>query len=154
MDAGSAELLAILADGSFRDALGELQKVVNFSKGKKIKREDVEKITGAPKTTLVNDFLSAIVEKNLEKGIETIKIASELNLDIKLYFKLIIQKFRMAIILRYAPKLKEEMTGDLSDTDLEFLEKLVKEDEGGTLRSSALAILLEAYQNIDNAFVA
>ena len=118
LDAGSAELLAILADGSFRDALGELQKVVNFSKGKKIKREDVEKITGAPKTTLVNDFLSAIVEKNLEKGIETIKIASELNLDIKLYFKLIIQKFRMAIILRYAPKLKEEMTGYLSDTDL------------------------------------
>ena len=47
MDAGSAELLAILADGSFRDALGGLQKILNFSKGKKIKREDVEKITGA-----------------------------------------------------------------------------------------------------------
>ena len=38
LDAGSAELLAILADGSFRDALGELQKVLNFSdsKNKKI----------------------------------------------------------------------------------------------------------------------
>src|SRR3990167_2975710 len=35
LDAGSAELLAILADGSFRDGLGELQKVLNFSKGKK-----------------------------------------------------------------------------------------------------------------------
>src|SRR3990167_1482089 len=49
LDAGSAELLAILADGSFRDLLGELQKVLNFygdkdnkSKTKKIKREDVE----------------------------------------------------------------------------------------------------------------
>src|SRR3990170_6585202 len=31
LDAGSAELLAILADGSFRDGLGELQKVLNFS---------------------------------------------------------------------------------------------------------------------------
>ena len=31
LDSGSAELLAILADGSFRDALGELQKVINFS---------------------------------------------------------------------------------------------------------------------------
>ncbi len=31
--------------------------------------EDVEKITGAPKTTLVNDFISAIAEKDLEKGI-------------------------------------------------------------------------------------
>src|SRR3989344_952104 len=73
LDAGSAELLAILADGSFRDALGELQKVVNFSKGKKIKREDVEAITGAPKTILVNDFISAIAEKNLEDGIETVR---------------------------------------------------------------------------------
>src|ERR1035437_7948220 len=88
LDAGSAELLAILADGSFRDGLGELQKVLNFSKGKKIKREDIEKITGAPKTTLVNDFISAIAEKNLEKGIMTVKVVSDANLDMKLYFKL------------------------------------------------------------------
>src|SRR3989339_583505 len=94
LDAGSAELLAILADGSFRDGLGELQKVLNFSKGKKVKREDVEKITGSPKTTLVNDFISAIAEKNLEKGITAVKRASEENLDMRLYLKLIITKFR------------------------------------------------------------
>jgi DNA polymerase-3 subunit gamma/tau len=154
LDAGSAELLAILANGSFRDALGELQKVLNFSKGKKIKREDVEKITGAPKTTLVNDFISAIAEKNLEKGILTIRKASEANLDIKLYFKLIIQKLRIVIILRYAPKLKDEMVEDLGETDLEFLEALVKNDKDGMLRSAALSVLLEAYQNMDNTFIA
>jgi DNA polymerase-3 subunit gamma/tau len=154
MDAGSAELLAILADGSFRDALGELQKVLNFSKGKKVTREDVEKITGAPKTVLVNDFISAIAQKDLEKGISVVRKASEANLDMKLYFKLIIQKFRVAIILRYAPKLKDEMMGDLSEADLEFLQGLVKEDKEGMLRSPALAILLEAFQNIDNAFIA
>lgn len=163
LDAGSAELLAILADGSFRDGLGELQKILNFSKSKKIKREDVEKITGAPKTTLVNDFISAIAEKNLEKGISTVRIASENNLDMKLYFKLIIQKFRIAIILRYAPKLMENdpstslrasMAGNLGETDLEFLKELIKNDKEGMLRSGALSVLLEAYQNIDNAFVA
>ncbi len=154
LDAGSAELLAILADGSFRDALGELQKVLNFSKNKKVKREDIEKITGAPKTTLVNDFISAIAEKNLEQGIAVVRKASEVNLDMKLYFKLIIQKFRMAIILRYAPKLKDEMAGDLGENDLEFLTVLVKNDKDGMLRSGALSILLEAYQNIDNAFIA
>jgi DNA polymerase-3 subunit gamma/tau len=163
MDAGSAELLAILADGSFRDALGELQKILNFagkdSKNKKIKREDIEKITGAPKTILVNDFISAIAEKNLEKGIGAVRTASEANLDMQLYFKLILQKFRMAIILRYAPRLIEDlpaqagMAGDLSEGDLEFLKKLVKEDKDGMLRSPALAILLEAYQNMDNAFI-
>lgn len=152
LDGGSAELLAILADGSFRDGLGELQKVLNFAKGKKIKREDVEKITGAPKTTLVNDFISAIAEKDIEKGIKTVQVASSLNLDMRLYLKLIIEKFRMAIILRYAPKLKEEMARDLSEADLEFLQASVK--EGKMFNSSTLAMLLEAYQNIDNAFIA
>ena len=153
LDAGSAELLSILADGSFRDGLGELQKILNFSKSKKIKKEDVEKITGAPKTILVNDFISAIAEKDLEKGIEAVRMAAGENLDMKLYLKLIIQKFRMAIILRYAPKLEKEMTGDLGETDLEFLKALIKKDSEGMLRSGALAVLLEAYQNMDNAFI-
>jgi copper homeostasis protein CutC len=95
----------------------------------------------------------ALVEKDLEKGINTVKTASESNLDIKLYFKLIIQKFRMAIILHYAPKLEEQMAGDLSASDLEFLKKIIKEDKDRVLRSGALALLLDAYQNMDNAFI-
>jgi len=155
LEAGSAELLAILGDGSFRDALGELQKVLNFTdkKNKKIKREDVEKITGAPKTTLVNDFISAIAEGNLEKGVSAVRRASEDNLDMRLFFKLIIEKFRVAIILRYAPKLKGEMAEDLGESDLKFLKELVVKDKQGMLRSPALSILLEEYQNIDNAFI-
>jgi len=46
------------------------------------------------------------------------------------------------------------MARDLSEADLEFLQSVVKMDKEGMLRSSALAILLEAYQNIDNAFIA
>ncbi len=154
LDSGSAELLAILADGSFRNALGELQKVLNFSKSKKIKREDVEKITGAPKTSLVNDFLSAIAKSELEEGISVVGKASAEGLDMKLYFKLIITKFRVAIILRYAPKLKEQMAGDVGEADMEFLQNLVKEDKNGMFRSEALSILLAEYQNIENAFIA
>lgn len=153
LDKGGAELLTILADGSFRDALGELQKVLNFSKSKKIEIEEIEKITGAPKATLVNDFISAIATKDLEKGLETVRRASEENLDMKLFLKLIVEKFRIAIILRYAPKLESEMAGDLSEGDLNLLKELVKGDKEGMLRSNALSALLEAYQNIDRAFV-
>jgi DNA polymerase-3 subunit gamma/tau len=153
LDNSSAELLAILGDGSYRDALGTLQKVLNFSKSKKIKKEDVEKITGAPKTTLVNNFISAIAEKKLEEGITAVRKASQENLDMKLYLKLIIQKFRVAIILKYAPKLEDEMAKDLSPEDLTFLKKIIKEDKEGMLRSPALSVLLEAYQNIDRAFI-
>ena len=153
LDAGSAELMAILGDGSFRDALGTLQKVLNFAKSKKIKREDVEKITGAPKTVLVNDFISAIAKKNLENGIMTVRKATTENLDMKLYSKLIIEKFRMAVILKYAPKLEKEMAGDLGEEDLKFLKGLVSADKEGLLRSKALSILLESYSDIDRAFV-
>lgn len=149
-----AELLAILGDGSFRDALGVLQKVLNFTKSKKVKREDIEKITGAPKNILVNDFLSAIAMKNIEDGIKAVKQAAGENLDMKLFFKLIIQKFRIAIILRYAPKLATSMTGEVREADLEFLKGLVREDKEGMLRSVALSILLEEYQNMDRAFIA
>ena len=153
LDGGSAELMAVLGDGSFRDALGTLQKVLNFSKGKKIKREDVEKITGAPKSALVNDYISAIAEKNIEKGIEAARKAAEENIDMKLFTKLNVEKLRVAIILRYAPKLKAEMSGNLSDEDLKFLEELVKADKDGMIRSPALSALLEAYQNTDYAFI-
>jgi DNA polymerase-3 subunit gamma/tau len=148
-----AELLATLGDGSFRDALGTLQKVLNFSKNKKIKKEEIEKITGAPKTALVNDFISAIARESIEEGIGAVHLATEENLDMKLYLKLIIQKFRMAIILKYAPKLEGLLAGDLAEADLEFLKGLIKADQKGILRSPSLAILLEAYQNIDRAFI-
>ncbi|MBP6060469.1 MAG: DNA polymerase III subunit gamma/tau [Candidatus Pacebacteria bacterium] len=153
LDAGSAELLAILGDGSFRNALGELQKVLNFADGKKVSREDVEKITGAPKMILVNDFISALALKDTGKGIIAIGKAVEEGLDMKLFFKLIIEKFRLAVVLRYAPNMEEEMAGDLSKEDVEFLRNLVKQDHEGILRSKALSVLLEEYQNIDNSFI-
>jgi DNA polymerase-3 subunit gamma/tau len=159
LDNGGAELISILGDGSFRDALGTLQKVLNFSldsKGKKIKKitkEEVEKITGAPKTVLVNDFISALGTKNIEEGIKAVRKASEENLDMKLYMKLVIEKIRTSIILKYAPKLEKEMLQDTSGEDLEFIKNLIKNDKDGIFRSSTLSIILEAYSDIDRAFI-
>lgn len=152
LEAGVADLIAILGDGSFRDTLGYLQKILNFSKIKKVKKVNVEEILGTPKTTLVNDFISSIAHKDLVKGIEVLKKASSDNLDMKLYLKLIIMKFRVGIIMRYSPKLEEEMAGQLSNEDLDFLRDLVKNYKEN-FHSSVLIKLLDAYQSIDNAFI-
>lgn len=101
----------------------------------------------------MNEFLSSLLKKDLESGIITVGNASKENLDMKLFSKLIIQKVRIAIILRYAPKLEDVMAGEMSSDDLNFLKDLVKEDKEGMFRSGTLAILLEAYQNIDRAFI-
>ena len=157
LEQGVAELLAILADGSFRDGLGYMQKVLNFfggKKGKKISREEVENITGSPKSLLVDQLLSAIVAEDLSGALAVVRKAGEENLDMTLYLKLIIIKLRMAMFLRYAPALEDEMRGDLSDADIETLKSLLKEDTKGMLRSTSLSYLLEAYENINNAFIA
>ena len=161
LEEGISELLAIMAEGSFRDVLGGLQKVLSLASGKskKIKKEEVEKIMGAPQSSLVNSFLDSLVEESQEEGIRILRQASEANLDIKLFLKLVIIKFRMAMILRYAPKLvdipesKGGMGEDFSEDDLAFLKDLIKKDKKGMLRSPSLASLLGAYANIDNAFI-
>ncbi|MDQ3244903.1 MAG: DNA polymerase III subunit gamma/tau, partial [bacterium] len=153
LEPGVAELVAILGDGSFRDTLGYLQKVLNFTKGKKVNMENVEAITGIPKNSLVNNLILAIANKDLTFGLENIREASNANMDMQLLLKLVIMKFRLAVIMRYAPKFEEEMKGDMSNEDLNFLKNLVKEKKDN-LNSSVLTKLLEAYQNIDNSFIA
>mgnify|MGYP000852430048 CR=1 FL=1 len=154
---GSDELIAILGDGSFRDALGILDKVLNFAKKDKkkdsIDTELIESITNAPKRILVNDFLTSLVNSSTEEALDIIRKASLSNLDMNLFLKLILQKFRLAVIIRYAPSQVENMKGDLAEEDLEFLKNLVKEDKKAILRSRALIILLEAYANLNNAFI-
>ncbi len=158
LENGVAELLSILADGSFRDGLGYLQKVLNFfgigKKKGKITREEVENITGSPKSLLVDQFLNSIVDQDIESGMQAIRTAADENLDMGLYLKLIIIKFRMAMFLRYAPKAAGTMQGDLSDQDVLDLKKLIEKDKKGMLRSVTLSTLLESYQNLNNSFVA
>src|SRR3990170_1736038 len=54
----TADLIALLGEGSFRDTAGIIQKLLSFSKDKVITRDEVEAVTGAPKSIIVNDFLS------------------------------------------------------------------------------------------------
>lgn len=158
----AVSLLSIAGDGSFRDGLGILEKVLNFyaeekqekkSKSKKISREEVEKIIGAPKNLLVRNFLMSLSEKDEEKCLSLIKETSELNLDLKFFLKLIIEKLRLAIILSRSPKEAEEMLSKTSEEDREFLKNLIEKDKKEVLKSDNLAILLSAYADFDNTFI-
>src|SRR4051812_87712 len=66
LEPASAELIALLGDGSFRDTHGILQKVISSSKDKKISREEVEMVTGAPRGALINEFVAAFDEQSAD----------------------------------------------------------------------------------------
>jgi DNA polymerase III subunit gamma/tau len=152
LEKGGAGLIALLAEGAFRDALGILQKVISFSKNKKINVNDIEEITGAPNTVLVNSFLNALAENNLEKGFTAIQQASEQNLEMMVYLKMILFKLRFALMLRYAPATKKTIEKNISGEDLEYLSKLIAQ-KPEYISSITLSILLEAYQSQRNAVI-
>ncbi len=148
----SIELIAILGEGSFRDTLGILQKVLSSSKDKKISSEDIESITGAPSSTLVNDFLSALAEKNIASGIAVLSVLNERNIDTRLYLNLVLIKLRYALMLRYAPDMKSYIGEHISTKDLDFLEDLVSR-KPDTITSRTLEILLDTYQKLRSTVI-
>ncbi|OGI61980.1 DNA polymerase III, subunit gamma and tau [Candidatus Nomurabacteria bacterium RIFCSPHIGHO2_01_FULL_39_9] len=152
IDNESADLIALLGEGSFRDTCGILQKLLSLSRDKKISREEVEAVTGAPKTTLVNDFILAIAEKDFAKGLNVVEALIEQNVDVKVFVKLLLHKLRLALILRYAPELILKVKTHLSEKDLEFIKKLVAE-KNTAITSKTLEALLECYQNLNVAYI-
>jgi DNA polymerase-3 subunit gamma/tau len=152
LEEGGAPLIALLADGAFRDALGTLQKVISFSDGKIISLKNIEEVTGSPNTILVDEFLNAIANKEIEKGFLCIKKASGDNIDMTVYLKMILSKLRYALILRYAPNMKKEVEGVLSTHDMEYITNLIV-SKPEFISSSTLSILLDAYQSLRNAVI-
>lgn len=147
IQSAAADLVALLGDGSFRDTLGMLQKVMQGVNAKTIKAEDVEVIAGAPKHTLVSNFLKAIVTKDVELGLATLNESNEANTDMAVFATLLLQKLRAMLLLRFAPALTKTIEEELSEGDRELLSGLAK-DKNAALTADVLVAFLEATEQI------
>lgn len=123
VEPAAAELIALLAEGSFRDAQGILQKAIGASPDKKITLGEVEKITGAPKGTLVNGVIEAIEKKDTAGGLSAIGQAVAQNSDMRVFAKLLLAKLRFIILLRNAPDMERLIEEEASAEDFAFLKK-------------------------------
>jgi len=153
LEPASADLLAMLSEGSFRDTYNILQTVISSADKKKIPHTEVESMTGAPSTKLVNDFVSAIAEKDLDKGLYVLNKAMSQNINIKIYIDLILKKVRMALLFKLSPDMKEELSKDLTEDDMKFVEDLASDKEAN-ISSAVLKELLGAYVDAKKYYVA
>lgn len=152
IEPAAAELIALLGDGSFRDAQGILQKTMGVSSDKKISLREVEDITGAPKGELVNALIAAVAEKNAEDGLAVISKTAEQHIDMKLFSKLLLAKLRFILLLRNAPRMEKEIKEEVSAEDFLFLKKLAAA-KGSPVNSNALLEFLLAHDRIGFAAV-
>lgn len=152
LEAGAAELIALLGDGSFRDTQGILQKVLSASKDRKVSLPEVETVTGAPRGSLVNSFIEALENKKIEPAVAALHKALESNVDAKVFLRLVLQKLRFVLLLRYAKETEKELAEEVSPDNLVFLQKLAAAKDS-SISSALLSELLSAYEHIGRAYI-
>ncbi|MBC8465324.1 MAG: DNA polymerase III subunit gamma/tau, partial [Parcubacteria group bacterium] len=118
LDASSAGLIALLGDGSFRDTLGMLQKVIGASSDKKLSRAEVETITGAPQVETIHVLIEAVCYADGAKGLGAIRTAKESGVAMDVFAKLLLRNFRTLLLLRFDPKIKAVLAEDMAEDEL------------------------------------
>jgi DNA polymerase-3 subunit gamma/tau len=152
LDPAAGELIALLGDGSFRDTHTILETVLVSAKGKKVTLEDATRVTGAPSSQLVNDVISAIGESDASKGLSALGKASEQSIDMRVFTKIILQKLRAVLLLRFEKGAEKNLADDFTEEDLEFLKKVAK-DHTHTITSKTIVAFLDAYDQIRVAHI-
>ena len=151
LETGAPDLIALLGDGSFRDTLGILQKVLSSAKGDKVSIKEVETITGAPKGSLVNDFISALAHGEKEKAFGLISKVQEGNISMKTFVALVLEKVRIILLLKNSAN-ENDLQQHVSEDDWKVLTGLAKEEKS-SVSSKMLVELLKSYDATGKAYI-
>lgn len=139
----AADLISIAADGSFRDGLGILQKVIMASGDTAGEADEVATIIGAPKGALLMSVVEALNKKDVEAGLSAIYSATSAGVNMKLFTRLLLERVRAVILLRNLPGRREDILAQFGDEDSKTLEALAA-DNTSPLNSHLLLRLLDA----------
>ena len=148
----AVELLAILAEGSFRDALGVFQKVLAYSSDKKITREEVEQVTGAPKGEIVNNVLEAISKGNKSSAIKQLHSVVQSGADFLIFQKLLLDKARAVLLLRHSDSMSKMVQTQFGSDDYTLIKECAQ-DKDSKLTAKVLLALLGAYRDTTHAYI-
>lgn len=143
----AAELIALLGDGSFRDTLSTLQKVISSLGDSELTRQKVEEVTNAPKSVLVDSFVHALLNKNAQEAVTALHTTQSDQIDVKLFTKLSLEKLRNILLVQIqAPSilLSKEQIADIK-----------KVTEGIPAQHTALVVkkILEIQHQLGKTFI-
>jgi DNA polymerase-3 subunit gamma/tau len=148
IDDEAAGLIALSSEGSFRDSQGLLDQILSLgdkNKDKKIIGKEVREFLSVPPTEMTENFITAILEKNAERGLEIIQKAVDQNLDIKMFLKLILRSLRSMLLLRLSPTMKKQMEEILGEREFKFVDNN-KDISQSVELENMLGILLDIYE--------
>ena len=134
----AAELIAMLAEDSYRDALSVLQKIFTATEGKSLSREVVEEATGAPRQEQVHALISALALGERGKALAAIEQAEKASVDMKLFLELVLEALRATLLIRYAPDLHASLQSEFGVDEFSALEKFATGNPSAKLVAGGL----------------
>lgn len=147
IEPAASDLVTLLADGSYRDALSVLEKVLVGASDKKLTLEEVERTTGAPKHALVHALVAALSAGNAGDALAAIKAAGKEGVDMQLYLTLVLEYLRTVLLARHAPELRKELAEELGEDAWKEVEAIANDTES-KLTHNTLRAFLDAASRI------
>ncbi|MCA9363187.1 DNA polymerase III subunit gamma/tau [Candidatus Kaiserbacteria bacterium] len=145
----AADLIAMAADGSFRDALGVTQKVIMASGDKIGDADEVAAIIGAPKVATMQSLLTALHTKQKTVALEAIQEAVKTGVDMKLFVRVLLEHVRAVMLLRNLPTKESDILASFgTDTQLKIKDIVAEET---SINSHLLLRLLEAAELVSRS---
>ena len=152
LEADAADLIAVAADGSFRDAFSILQKVILASGDTLGEADEVAAIIGAPTKSVLADILLGIHESDSTKALTAIATAAEAHVDMELLTRLILERMRAIMLIRNLPQDSERIIGAFSVLDQETVQAIAK-DTSSPINSHTLLRFLRVGQEVKTATI-
>ena len=112
----AADLIAVAADGSFRDALGITQKVIMASGDTIGSSDEVAAIIGAPKLAIIEALLRALHEKKTDAALAAVEAAVTSHVEMKLLVRVVLEHVRAVMLLRNRPDQKDTILASFSES--------------------------------------
>lgn len=147
IDTEAASLIGFLGDGSFRDTYGLLQKSISASPDRVIRRELVEKVTGAPSLKVIYELYDALINKDIASAYAVLSKSSEHHTDMMLLAQLLLDTMRMSLMYRYAPAMREGIESDHNEQYIEIIKKGAVEG-AEVISSGSIVCMITAVERI------
>lgn len=145
----AADLIAVAADGSFRDALGVTQKVIMASGDKIGDADEVAAIIGAPKVATMQALLEALHAKNADAALEAVAAASTAQVDMKLFARVLLEHIRAVMLVRNQPAKKDQILAHFGSDTAEQIATIASGDTA--INSHMLLRFLQATDQISRS---
>jgi DNA polymerase-3 subunit gamma/tau len=143
IDKEGIQLLALSGDGSYRDSLSNLQKVLSFAE-EKYSGKFVSDVLGIPQISAIFEYLQSldgILEAS--KGIEVLQSLEKQSVDTKLFSKELTYFARLVLLARHKLINEKDIAAEYGEHILEFVNKFLV-NQKPKINSAMLSKIIEA----------